>query len=82
VIGLLNLNDYSGVSYGVTNAGMLYYDGVTTEGNTIICNTANNIKTDYTENGAFDNVDVFFFEQRLAKRFADGLDTLIPQGCL
>jgi len=81
ITGLLNHDDVT-VAYGVTSAGLLYYENHITEGNTITCSTANYIKTDYTINGVFDNVDIYFFEEDRAVNFANTLSNSIPQGCL
>ena len=77
-IGLLNENDGSG-TYGVTASGLLYDDGDTTSGNTIVSGSTDQyIKTHYTVNGVFDNVDLLFYNQAEAMAFAGTLTASIP----
>ena len=78
---LSSLSDTT-VAYGVTSAGLLFYGNNLTEGNTITCSTVNYIKSDYTINGVFDSVDIYFFEEDRAVNFANTLSKPIPQGCL
>ena len=78
---LSSLSDTT-VAYGVTSAGLLFYGNNITEGNTITCSTVNYIKTDYTINGVFDSVDIYFFEEDRAVNFANTLSKPVPQGCL
>jgi hypothetical protein len=78
---LSNLSDTT-VAYGVTSAGLLFYGNNITEGNMITCSTVNYIKSDYTINGVFDSVDIYFFEEDRAVNFANTLSNSIPQGCL
>ena len=81
ITDLSNLSDAT-VAYGVTSAGLLFYGNDITEGNTITCSTVDYIKTDYTINGVFDSVDIYFFEEDKAVNFAKTLSNPIPQGCL
>jgi hypothetical protein len=61
---------------------LLFYGNNITEGNMITCSTVNYIKSDYTINGVFDSVDIYFFEEDRAVTFAKTLSNSIPQGCL
>ena len=77
-IGLMNENDGSG-TYGVTASGLLYDDGDTTSGNTIVSGSTDQyIKTHYTVNGVLDNVDLLFYNQAEATAFASTLTASIP----
>ena len=83
-VNITYLSDLSDATnaYGVTSAGLLFYGNNITEGNTITCSTVDYIKTDYTINGVFDSVDIYFFEEDKAVNFAKTLSNPIPQGCL
>jgi hypothetical protein len=77
--GLLNSANGSG-AYGVTEAGLLYVGGSTIDGNTIVAgSTSEYIKTEYSVNGVFDNVDLYFFDQATAMAYADNLTASIPR---
>jgi hypothetical protein len=77
--GLLNSSSGEGY-YAVDENGGLYFgntveelDG-TTARTTIVCgSTSQYIKTHYTENGVFDNVDLYFFDEAEALAFASTL---------
>jgi hypothetical protein len=75
---ILNSADYSG-TYGVTSSGMLYAQGDSTQGNTIITgSTADYVKTKYTINGVIDNIDLFFLDKNAAIAYANTLTSGIP----
>jgi len=77
--GLLNGGTGS-ATYDVTAGGLLYTDTDVTAGNIIVNgSTADYIKTNYTINGNFDNVDLYFFDQAKALAFASTLTASIPQ---
>lgn len=76
--GLLNSGSGS-ATYDVNVFGMLYTNGDTTSGNTVVSgSTTQYIKTHYTVNNAFDNVDLYFFNQAEAMAYASGLTASIP----
>jgi hypothetical protein len=80
--GLLNADTPSStISYDVTTDGLLYMDGVSSEGNKITpCgHTSDYIRTNYLVDGAFDNVDLLFFDEQTALDYANGLTATIPQ---
>ena len=67
-------------SYNVNNAGLLYNGGNSLNGNTIVNgSTSDYIKTEYTVNGVFDNVDLFFYDQSAAMDYANNLHASIPR---
>ncbi|HBG04164.1 MAG: hypothetical protein A2075_22760 [Geobacteraceae bacterium GWC2_58_44] len=77
--GLLNSGSGS-FPYAVTASGLLYDGTDSTEGNTVVSgSTAQYIKTYYTVNGVFDNVDLYFFEQAPAMAYASTLTASIPR---
>jgi len=77
--GLLN-GATGSATYNVTAQGLLYTDSDVTAGNSIVSgSTADYIKTHYTVNGVFDNVDLFFFDQEKALAFASMLTASIPR---
>lgn len=76
---LLNDSSSGSTTYGVNAAGSLYFNGVTTEVNTIVSgSTADYIRTNYVDNGSVDNVDLFFFDEAKALAYASTLTASIP----
>lgn len=76
--GLMNSWSGSG-TYDVNVFGMLTTNGDATSGNTVVSgSTAQYIKTHYTINNVFDNVDLYFFNQAEAMAYASGLTASIP----
>lgn len=79
VSSLLNGGTSKSGSYGVDASGLLYFAGNTTDGNSVTsASTKDYIKTRYTINGTFDNVDLFFFDQNTAMTYASTLTSSIP----
>ena len=77
--GLMNSNAGPG-NYTVLPSGLLYFGDETANGNTIVCgSTANYIKTHYTVDGSYDNVDLFFFDEAEAMVYAEALTESIPE---
>lgn len=69
----------TGVPYGVTASGGLYYDDDQSGVNKIVCGgTSQYVKTHYIENNVFNNVDLYFFDESDALNYANTLTESIP----
>lgn len=79
-IGIFNDHSNAQGTYSVTSDGHLYFDGDVSEVNRIVSgSTASYIKTEYWENGTFDNVDLLFFDETSAINYAKNLTQSIPR---
>jgi len=78
-VGLKNSSDGDQLSYHVDSTGELYFGNDPTDINKIVCgSTAQYIKTHYYENGKFDNVDLYFYNENEAMAYANSLTASIP----
>lgn len=77
--GLLNYVSQS-ASYGVTASGLLYFEGDTTQGNTIVSgSTSQYIKASHMVSGVSEGGAVLmYFDQSAAMAYANTLHAVIP----
>jgi hypothetical protein len=76
------MNDlYSGESvFDVTDDGLLFFEGNSSDLYQICEITGDYLKTIRTEDGEYDNVELFFFEREAALEYASSLTDTVP-GC-
>jgi hypothetical protein len=64
----------------VDSSGGLYFQGDSSGVDKVVCgSTSQYIKMHYYNNGVFDNVDLFFFNQNEAMAYASTLTQTIPK---
>jgi hypothetical protein len=78
--GIFNSASSGETVFDVTDDGLLFFQGDSSAVYKICEISGDYLKTIRTENGEFDNVELFFFQQEAALKYASSLTSQVP-GC-